>query len=182
MIRLSERSMLRVVLLDLGDTVIRESVDDKQTLDEMNLVMAPGARGALIELASRFRLGLVTDTILSPETSVRAGLRKLGIESFFDTIVTSLDVGVEKPDAKIFSTALQQLEASPSEALMVGNDPRRDILGARAAGIRSVLVTSSNYFEPITGALADHQISSMRELPQLVLQLAERWNQETLAD
>jgi putative hydrolase of the HAD superfamily len=60
---------------------------------------------------------------------------ELGLAHVFDAIVDSAVVGVRKPDARIFTIALERLGVGPSRALMVGDNPYADIGGAAAAGI-----------------------------------------------
>jgi putative hydrolase of the HAD superfamily len=68
-------------------------------------------------------------------------LFRLGVLEFVDTVVTSEDVGIEKPNKKIFERLLSGLSVKADEALMVGNDPVCDIAGAKAIGMPAVLVT-----------------------------------------
>ena len=98
--------MIKAVLLDLGDTLIHEKVDDAEPLDQMSLHAKPGAFEVLDRLSKLFVLGLVTDTDSSDEVAVRVALRRLGLESFFRAVVTSQDIGVTKPDPAIFRALL----------------------------------------------------------------------------
>jgi len=61
------------------------------------------------------------------------------LRNYFDTIVVSGDVGVEKPDPRIFDPALAQTQLQPGDALYVG-DTVDDVRGARAAGLTPVLI------------------------------------------
>jgi HAD superfamily hydrolase (TIGR01549 family) len=61
-----------------------------------------------------------------------------GIRHYFDAILTSEDAGVEKPDPLIFKKALDLVGATPSEAIMVGDEYEKDIVGARNLGITAV--------------------------------------------
>lgn len=67
---------------------------------------------------------------------------KLGIGSYFSTIVASETVGVEKPDPAIFHLAADRLSLSTQEQMIlyVGNDYGLDVMGARAAGLTPVLI------------------------------------------
>jgi putative hydrolase of the HAD superfamily len=67
---------------------------------------------------------------------------KLGIASYFSTIVASETVGVEKPEPAIFQHAADRLSLSPREQMIlyVGNDYSLDVMGARAAGLTPVLI------------------------------------------
>ena len=59
-------------------------------------------------LNKKYKLGIVTDTLTSGEQEVREALRKIGIERYFDVVVTSVDVGCSKPNERIFQVALKE--------------------------------------------------------------------------
>ncbi len=73
-------------------------------------------------------------------------LHGLGIEPYFDTVVVSAVEGVEKPDGRIFRTALGRLGVPAAAALHVGDSPREDYEGARAAGLDAALVDRERVF------------------------------------
>jgi putative hydrolase of the HAD superfamily len=64
----------------------------------------------------------------------------LDLDDFFDAVVVSHLVGVEKPDPRIFRIAMELLGADPERTIHVGDVPEIDLEGARAAGIDAVLV------------------------------------------
>jgi putative hydrolase of the HAD superfamily len=68
-------------------------------------------------------------------------LAKLGMLTFFDYIVTSEEVGAEKPAPKIFASALKKLNADASQAAMIGDDFEKDILGAAEFGMQAFWFT-----------------------------------------
>ncbi|MBC7256010.1 MAG: HAD family hydrolase [Chloroflexi bacterium] len=67
-------------------------------------------------------------------------LRERGLEGQFDAVIISGEVGVDKPDPKIFQTALQAVQCAPEEALFVGDSLEADIAGAEAVGCRAILI------------------------------------------
>ena len=97
----------------------------------------PETHEALDRLASWIRLGLVTNGAARLQ---RAKLARVGIEDRFEVIVDSETVGIGKPSPEMFEVALARLGLEHDEVAMVGNDPSRDIAGARAAGIRPIWV------------------------------------------
>lgn len=62
----------------------------------------------------------------------------MGVRSFFSVVLISEDVGIQKPEARIFQLGLDRLGVAASEAIFVGDNPELDVAGARAAGIRAV--------------------------------------------
>ena len=76
-------------------------------------------------------------------------LSKLGLTHFFDSIVISAEVGVKKPDPRIFDVAFDQTGMKPEEVIYVG-DTEDDVKAARAAGIVPILIrreTEGNAFD-----------------------------------
>jgi putative hydrolase of the HAD superfamily len=65
---------------------------------------------------------------------------ELGLAEFFAFILPSAEVGVEKPDGRIFSLALQRLGLEPQKVVHVGDNYEADVVGAGAVGITPVLL------------------------------------------
>ncbi|HEX3279048.1 MAG TPA: HAD-IA family hydrolase [Thermoleophilaceae bacterium] len=78
-------------------------------------------------------------------------------------VVTSARAGAAKPDARIFEQALQLAGVAPEQAVHVGDSIENDVEGARALGIRAVLVARD-------GAAPEgvEAVSSLSELPALL--------------
>ena len=70
-------------------------------------------------------------------------LEDCGLASYFDSFTFSSAVGYAKPDRRIFASALSRHGVEPEEALHAGDSEREDILGARAAGMKGVLVRTN---------------------------------------
>lgn len=70
----------------------------------------------------------------------REKLRATGIETRFHAVVISEEVGYSKPQKAIFERALRDVSVPAQEAVMVGDNVEKDILGAKLAGIRGILV------------------------------------------
>jgi putative hydrolase of the HAD superfamily len=101
------------------------------------------ARRMLVRLSKRYKLGLVSNFTYAPV--IYAALRKLGINRFFSAVLVSEDVGWRKPNRKIFQEALRRLGAKAQETVYVGDSPVEDIVGAAAAGMRTIFVPSQFY-------------------------------------
>lgn len=106
-----------------------------------NLWSSPG-RGAaetLDALRSRgYRLGVVSNA----DGRVRQLLEEAGLASRLEIILDSAEVGVEKPDPRIFHAATQRLGLSPELCAYVGDIYEIDIVGAREAGLLPILIGS----------------------------------------
>jgi putative hydrolase of the HAD superfamily len=100
-------------------------------------VLEPQAEAALT-LARRARL--TTAVISNSNGTIAAILETLGLGRHLDFVIDSSEVGVEKPDPRIFLMALERAGLHSSEAAYVGDLYSIDVLGARAAGLRAVLM------------------------------------------
>jgi HAD superfamily hydrolase (TIGR01509 family) len=101
-------------------------------------VILPGAVDTLATLRERgFRLGVVTNRGHGGPSFLEE-LEEYGLAGFFDTVVSSDQVGYRKPHPRIFERALDGLAVRPSEAVHVGDRPEADVAGARRAGITAV--------------------------------------------
>jgi putative hydrolase of the HAD superfamily len=98
---------------------------------------AAGTREALDRLhAAGLRLGVISNS----DGRVEEALVAAGLRDYFDVVLDSGVVGVEKPDPAIFRAALAALGVTPSQALYVGDLYDVDVVGARAAGMDAVLL------------------------------------------
>ena len=66
-------------------------------------------------------------------------LQKLKVKKIFDKITVSEEVGADKPAAIMFTSIAQKLGAAPKDCVMIGDNYKRDILGARAVGMQTIL-------------------------------------------
>lgn len=91
-------------------------------------------------LATAREAGVGAAVISNSNGSVRSILESLGLTRWLDYVIDSEEVGVEKPDPRIFRLALERSRVSPDEAVYIGDLYSVDVLGARAAGIQAVLL------------------------------------------
>lgn len=103
------------------------------------LRLFPETMSTLIHLkAHGYHLGVISNglTIKQYEKLVR-----LGLHHFFDSVVTSQQTNVEKPDIAIFEMALEKMGCKAENSIMIGNSFSDDILGAINAGMSAVYLT-----------------------------------------
>ncbi|MEZ0486394.1 HAD family hydrolase [Fibrella aquatica] len=95
---------------------------------------------ALHQLAKTHRLGLVSNLWSEKALFVRV-FRQCRIHHLFDTLVFSSDHSLVKPSPKIFQKALAHFDHPPHRILFIGDSPDRDMAGAEALGLGTLLVT-----------------------------------------
>jgi putative hydrolase of the HAD superfamily len=123
-------------------------------------IVFPDVERVLQQLRKTYQLALLTNG--APDLQ-REKLRGAGLETYFDVIVISGDIGVGKPDPRVFAAVLDELAILPDMAVMVGDSLNRDILGARQAGLKGVWINRD--MRKRDGSITpDCEIRSMSEL------------------
>jgi putative hydrolase of the HAD superfamily len=120
--------------------------------------------------SSGLLLGLISNVTLLPDL-MRADIEALGIGQHLDAALFSSEVGVRKPDPRIFTTMLEHLGVQPAEAVFVGDRVNDDIAGAKGVGMPAVL-THEFRREDVTGTPApDAVIEGLPDLPEVIERL-----------
>lgn len=133
---------LRTICFDFGDTLIDEATEEKDATETtLRAALIPGADELLHELRRRgYTLALVADGRPGTYHNV---LGHYGLLEHFAALAISDEVGVCKPDPRMFTCALDQLGIARADypaTMMVGNYLERDIAGANALGMISVWI------------------------------------------
>ena len=103
-----------------------------------NMKLRGGVLGTLKELKKKgLKIAIVSD--LTTDIQLRK-MNKLKITPYIDVLVTSEEAGSEKPHPMMFLLTLNKLKILPGDAIMMGDDVIRDIEGANAVGIDSILL------------------------------------------
>ncbi|MFF2480840.1 HAD family hydrolase [Paenibacillus sp. NPDC058071] len=125
----------------------------------------PFASSALSELKRNgYGLGLISNW----DESCRTLLRNIGLETYFDEIVVSSEVELEKPDTRIFEHGLRAADVRPEECVYVGDNYYDDVVGSGKAGMDCFLINRFGRLG-IEELQYEKTISSVQELPALLL-------------
>lgn len=84
--------------------------------------------------------GVATGIVSNWDTRLSSLVRGLGLSHLFDVVVSSAEVGLRKPDPRIFLLACERLGVRPDQAAHVGDHHYADVLGAQAVGMTPVLI------------------------------------------
>lgn len=141
-----------IIFTDIGDTVIDESTEVRKI--PYGIVYRadciPGAKETLLSLYEQgYTIVMVADGL---ERSFRNTMENNGLDHVFSEWVISEQLGVEKPNPLMFETAMKRLgltEADKNRVVMVGNNLKRDMVGANRFGIRSVHLCWSDRYPAV---------------------------------
>ena len=125
----------------------------------------PGAVSLLDSLKGKAKLGIITNGFTALQ---QIRLERTGLRDYFDALVISEEVGVPKPDPRIFDYALT-LAGNPdrSRVLMVGDTAESDIRGGNNAGLATCWLNAHNRELP-EGINPTWTVASLDELEQLL--------------
>jgi putative hydrolase of the HAD superfamily len=128
----------------------------------------PGAQNTLARLhAAGVKCSLVCDTGLTPGRVVRKHLDRLGLLGLLDSLAFSDEVGVPKPDPRIFRAALDPLGVQPERAVHVGDLRATDVVGGRELGMATVRIRA-HHDDPSPLPDGDFVVDSHEQLSQLL--------------
>ncbi len=160
-------------LLPADCLVELETVMENSVLEDLP-TLTPEAVAVLAALSQRYRLGLISDTGITPGRVLRHILEQDQLSRYFTYLTFSDEVGRSKPHPSAFLTTLAVLKATPAEAVHIGDLLRTDIAGAQAVGMRAVqyIGISHDVGEELNGATVtpDAVIRSHEELEPLLKQ------------
>ena len=124
-------------------------IDDKDLAEQFGLAyikqsplktkLSPFTHEVLSYLKNKYTLHIITNGF---EEVQHIKLAAADLKQYFDIVVTSEEVGVKKPNSKIFEFALEQANAKAEQSIMIGDDLAVDVLGAEKAGMQGI------YFNP----------------------------------
>ena len=165
------RSIWEVLDLDVEEAQHREAV---RVIEEGVLFGPPdfaeGLEDALAWAASRYRLGIISDTMFSPGRVIRRLLDRRSVLHYFDAFIFSDETGFSKPDVRAFEQAGTALGVAVSDMAHIGDLRRTDVAGAQTAGLKAILFTGVH--EDTDAAPApDATLTHWRTLPDVLAQL-----------
>lgn len=160
----SLRFRLTLKSVKVKDDALASTLDARYIADSpTKTALMPNAIEVMDYLQQRgYRMSIITNGFNEVQW---VKLKACGLEKYFDTMLTSENVGFQKPDVRVFEHALQVACCKPSQVLMVGDDFGVDIVGARNAGIDQVFynpINAGKKFDPT------HEIRDLAELKSIL--------------
>jgi len=138
-----------------------------RTLTMRQFRVFDGVYDALVEVSARWKTGIISDAqwlFAEPEMSI------LGLDQFFAVRVLSSRFGFKKPDPRLFRIATDQLGVSPEDCVYVGDNPCKDLSGAKRVGMKFLLFNAER--REYNGYVPDRCFFSFRELKGVLSELS----------
>jgi putative hydrolase of the HAD superfamily len=122
-----------------------------------------GVYEVLMSLAEKYELALISDAqwvFTEPEMAM------LGLTQFFKFTILSSRFGFKKPDGRLFDTAMKRLMIKSEESVYIGDNPPKDLIGAKKAGMKFILFRSE--YKPNNDFQPDGQFNDYSELLKII--------------
>lgn len=156
----------KVILMNLGipenSILIKELIEFRDQFVATRWKLYDKASLVLSTLKKRYKLALVSNCFVGLSDVLRA----LNLTDFFDEIILSYEVGVTKPDRRIYLKTLERLRLKPEECVFV-SDTISDLEGAREVGLKTILINQgehSDYEAKDSSFKPDYQCKQISEI------------------
>jgi len=126
----------------------------------------PSVKPILKKLKKKYKLAIVTD---APRNKAWQRLVLSGLDDIFDVVVTTDDAGQKKPHRAPFEMALKKLKIKSSEALFVGDNVDRDMLGAKQLGMKTCLAEYGVERKITKKIKVDYKIKNFKEISKVLI-------------
>lgn len=174
--------ILRDVLEEMGfiqipEMVIRQALAAMYAVSQAYWKVEDDAHATLLTLRQQgYHLGAISNA--ADDADVQTLIDQAQLRHYLDLILTSAALGIRKPNPRIFQIALEGLNVSPSQAVMVGDTLGADILGAHNAGMYAIWITrradTAANRAHLDTIQPDATIHALAELPELLQRLKSR--------
>jgi HAD superfamily hydrolase (TIGR01549 family) len=158
------RTLTRLGLEDSHAGRLAEHLRREHMKRVREVTRAPAARlEAVKRLRRRFRLGLLSN--FDDASTGHEIMHDTGVRELFDLVVISAELGLRKPNVRIFEHVHQALGLEPREILFVGDTPHEDVIGAKRAGMPVAWINKHGKPFPEGIAAPEIVINDLAELP-----------------
>lgn len=153
---------MELLIFDWGDTVMVDYNKEGPMYSWDKVECVSGVKQALIGLSQKYPCCIATNADYSGKQELILALKRVGIDKYFRNFFSSKDLGYEKPDKRFFLNIANEMQYQPVDCIMIGNNYKKDIEGAKNVGMKTVFFNNED--KKGVYPAADMVISSMDEL------------------
>jgi len=150
---------------EVSNKIVAAGIVSYRRAREATLLVYPNVNKTLIQLIKMgINLAVVSD---APSREAWMRLYYLNLHHVFDPVLTFDDTGVRKPSPKPFQMALDYLKIKPNEAIMIGDWPERDVVGAKEIGMKTIFARYGDTFGTVDSG-ADWDVNNVYEVVNII--------------
>ena len=150
---------------EVSNKILAAGIVSYRRAREATLLVYPNVNKTLIQLIKMgINLAVVSD---APSREAWMRLYYLNLHHVFDPVLTFDDTGVRKPSPKPFQMALDYLKIEPNEAIMIGDWPERDVVGAKEIGMKTIFARYGDTFGTVDSG-ADWDVNDVYEVVNII--------------
>ncbi len=124
--------------------------------------------------AAQYRIGLISNTDMTPGVLFREYMERLDMLKYFDVLTFSDEAGFPKPEREIFEMTSAKLGVEPSRTVHVGDHFVNDVVGAQGVGMKAIWIKNEAGSAGSEYGQADVTIADLGETAEAVLALSGR--------
>jgi len=153
---------------EVSNKILAAGIVSYRRAREATLLVYPNVNKTIIQLIKMgINLAVVSD---APSREAWMRLYYLNLHHVFDPVLTFDDTGVRKPSPKPFQMALDYLRIKPNEAIMIGDWPERDVVGAKEIGMKTIFARYGDTFGTVDSG-ADWDVNNVYEVVNIIKEL-----------
>jgi putative hydrolase of the HAD superfamily len=150
---------------EVSNKILAAGIVSYRRAREATLLVYPNVNKTLIQLIKMgINLAVVSD---APSREAWMRLYYLNLHHVFDPVLTFDDTGVRKPSPIPFQMALDYLKIKPNEAIMIGDWPERDVVGAKEIGMKTIFARYGDTFGTVDSG-ADWDVNDVYEVVNII--------------
>ncbi len=147
-------------------SVILDSAMLFRSLTMRQFSLFPNIIKILLKIQKQYKIAIISDAqwvFAEPEVEI------LGLERFFQQRILSSHYGYKKPDVRLFQAAMKKFRVTPEESIYIGDNLRKDLVGAKKARMRFILFRQE--FQEYNGFKPDWVFSDFSELERVIAEI-----------
>jgi putative hydrolase of the HAD superfamily len=161
---------IKHLFFDWGDTLMVDNPNLKTPMATWDKVSAcAGVIQAMPLLAELIPCSVVSNASDSNGMMMKRAFERVDLDGYFQYFLTPKELNANKPTVEFFVSAAAHAGIKPSDACMIGNSYENDIIGAKNAGLTTVLIAAPEGHYPA----ADYVIGDFSLLPDMIKKLSK---------
>ena len=160
--------ILKILQIDLDKSdrdIIKKKFEEVMLDDPPSL--KKGVKKTLEELSSDYKIGLISNTGITPGRIITKVFQEYNILQYFQAIIFSDEIGYYKPHPILFNIALKKLECEPKNAIHIGDILETDIKGAKECNMFTIWINDS-FSEKSKTIKPDYEIQEISEVIPII--------------